>query len=290
MTGRDYRPTGAELAPGLQDRLERAKALIRGMESALVAFSGGVDSTLLARLCRDVLGDKAAAVTASSETYPSLEFEEAQHLAEDLGLRHMTVETCELEIRGFADNPPDRCYHCKRHLFARLRRMADDLGLKHVADGANADDAGDFRPGLRAARELGVRSPLKEAGLTKEEVRAVSRHLGLPTWNKPSYACLASRFPYGQEITRPALKMVDRAEEFLRALGLGQLRVRHHGDIARIEVGADDIEHLAAPDLRRKITKRLKGLGYAYVTLDLQGYRTGSMNEVLAESVKDAAR
>lgn len=270
----------------LDGKQERLQQIVRDLGSVVIAYSGGVDSTLLAKVCHDVLGRKALAVTARSETYPEHEFHEAKKNAALIGIEHLVIETCELGIEGFANNPPNRCYYCKSELFRKLRTVADERGFKHVADGANVDDTGDFRPGLTAAKELGVRSPLKEAGLTKQDVRELSKALGLPTWDKPSYACMSSRFPYGQTITPEKLSMVAQAEEFLRGLGLRQFRVRHHDTIARIEVLPADLSRLANGGLRTEIIRRFKEIGYAYVTLDLEGYRTGSMNEVLPEAVK----
>ena len=235
----------------------------------------------LPQAVEEKLGDKAAAVTARSETYPESEYHQAVSLAEQIGIRHLSIETEELAISAFRRNPPDRCYYCKRELFEKLRNIADELGLRTLVDGANADDVSDFRPGLRAAAELGVRSPLKEAGFTKEEIRLASRALGLTNWDKPAYACLSSRFPYGEPVTAEGVQRVEAAERFLRSFGLSQLRVRHHGDTARIEVLPDEIARLAAPPVRDRVVARLKELGFTYVTLDLQGFRSGSMNEVL---------
>lgn len=258
---------------------EKLRAIIRGLESTVVAFSGGVDSTLVARLCHDLLGEKALAVTASSETYPAHELESAKRLAREIGIAHLIIETKELEIKGFSDNPPERCYFCKSELFEKLRDIATKEGYASIVDGTNIDDTQDYRPGSKAAQELGVRSPLKEAGFTKDDIRRLSRELGLSTWDKPSYACMSSRFPYGEPITLENIARVSAAEDFLRGLGFGQFRVRHHGDIARIELTPDEFS--TALEKRNEIVSKLKGIGYTYVTLDLQGYRTGSMNEVL---------
>jgi uncharacterized protein len=270
-------------APELKAKADRLRDSLRRCGSLLVAYSGGLDSTLLLKVAHDVLGDGVLAVTALSPTYPSSEHEAAVALAERLGVRLVAIETDELEIAGFADNPPERCYFCKAELFGALLEIARREGIAHVADGTNADDTGDYRPGMQAARELGVVSPLKEAGLTKDDIRALSKQLGLPTWDKPSAACLASRFPYGESITREKLAMVEAAEAYLHELGFRQVRVRHHETIARIEVGADEIERLASAAVREQVVGRLTEIGYHYVTLDCRGYRTGSMNEVLEQ-------
>jgi uncharacterized protein len=252
------------------------------MGSLAVAFSGGADSTLVLKVALDCLPQPSVvAVIAASPTYPARELEEARSLARQLGAPVEEIETKELDDPAYVANPPDRCLYCKRELFEKVQQVARKHGLAAVADGSNADDEFDYRPGMRALDELGVRSPLKEAGIGKEQVREISRHLGLPTWDKPSMACLASRFPYGAHITRSQLKQVEAAEDFLRALGFKQVRVRHHGDIARIEVNADEIERLATKAVRAQVAERLRGLGYTYVTVDLEGFRSGSMNEPL---------
>ena len=268
------------------EKLIALKQMLEEMGSVVVAFSGGVDSTFLLKIASDVLGDRVLAVTAKSETYPSFELAEAKQFAESIGARHHVMETRELDIEGFSSNPPNRCYYCKHELFSTLKRIAGEHGISHVVDGANADDVNDFRPGSRAAAELGVRSPLKEAGLTKDDIRELSREMGLPTWDKPSYACLSSRFPYGETITPEALDQVGAAEEALREMGFRGFRVRHHGTIARIELPPDQFARAVDPETRERVVACLKKIGYHYVALDLEGYRTGSMNEVLSEAQK----
>lgn len=268
-------------------QLEDVKTLVRGLESVVVAYSGGVDSALLAKICRDVLGEKAIAVTAVSETYPEFELEQAKKVAKEIGIKHKIIETNELSIDGFAKNPVNRCYFCKTELFNKLKDIAKEIKFKNIADGSNLDDAGDFRPGLKAAKESGSRSPLKEAGLTKDDVRLVSRLLGLSTWDKPAFACMSSRIPYGQDITVDKLEMVIKAEGFLRGRGFNNLRVRHHNTIARIEVPVDEIQKFTEKGLCSRVVKELKKIGFNYITIDLEGLRSGSMNEVLTIN-KDA--
>jgi uncharacterized protein len=258
------------------------QALLKEMQGVLVAFSGGVDSTLLLRVAADVLGDKVVAVTALSETTPAHERQDAAAYAHSMGVRHLEIVSRELTMASFTANPPDKCYLCKKSRFGEIVRMAAEKKIPWVADGENSDDADDYRPGRRAARELGVRSPLREAGLTKAEIRALSRDLGLPSWNKPAYACLASRIPYGQAITAAKLRQVDAGEDLIRSLGLAwQVRLRHEGDTARIEVEAEAIDRFLERDVRRRVLSGLRALGFKFVALDLEGYACGSLNRVL---------
>ncbi|MHC4662609.1 MAG: ATP-dependent sacrificial sulfur transferase LarE [Planctomycetota bacterium] len=264
-----------------EEKYKRLIEIIRGLGSVAVAYSGGVDSTFLAFAARETLGDDAIAVTAKSETYFEEEGEAAAQNASGIGIEHIVIETSELGIPGFKENPPDRCYHCKKELFEKIFKIARGRGIKHIADGSNADDVDDFRPGMRAAAEMGVRQPLREAGLTKEDIRFLSKERGLPTWSKPAMACLASRFPYGEEITAGKLKRVGEAERFIRGMGFRNVRVRSHGNIARVEIGNEELVRVLEGDTRKSIADKLKVLGFIYIALDMEGFRSGSMNEVL---------
>jgi uncharacterized protein len=268
----------------IEEKYQRLQQILLEMESVLVAFSGGVDSTFLAKVAYDLLKDKAQAVTAWSENYPEFNVQEFQQLVSSLGIRHHTLNYNEFVIPHFKENPPDRCYFCKHHLFDRFKHLAREQGLCYVADGSNLDDTYDFRPGIRALAELNIRSPLREAKLTKQEIRTLSKQLKLPTWNKPSMPCLATRVPYDKEITPEVLKMIHNAETFLSQFNFAQIRVRHHDNIARIEVTRDDMQRILAEHLDEQIISRFKEIGYTYVTLDLQGFRSGSLNEELKVS------
>jgi uncharacterized protein len=279
MLDGDKTKQGMTIEGEVLEKWEILRGILLSLSKVLVAYSGGVDSTLLLRVAHDTLGEKALAVTVKGQVHPQREVEEALQVARGMGVEPLVVELSVLGHPVFATNPPDRCYHCKRLIFTRLKEIAREQGLAWVVEGSNRDDLGDYRPGRRALEELGVRSPLLEAGLTKAEIRSLSRYLGLPTWDRPSLACLASRIPYDTALTATVLEQVDRAEVFLGELGFGQRRVRHHGDIARLEIEAEDWPILL--ENRQRIVACLRELGYTYVTVDLSGYRTGSMNEVL---------
>ena len=270
------------------EKWDRLRSLLREMKLAVLAYSGGVDSSVLLCAATEVLGPNLIAVTAISETYPPAELEPAKRFAASLGVRHRILATEEITRDEFSRNAPDRCYHCKQELFGKLRQIADTEGIAYILDGTNIDDLSDHRPGRKAAGEFSVRSPLAEAGLTKQEVRALARRMDLPMWDKPSLACLSSRIPYGTPITLELLKNIQSAEDAIHALGIRQVRVRHHGDTARIEVEQDDLARLAAGDVRQQIVDVFKELGYVYICLDLEGYRTGSLNAVLEK--KEAGR
>ena len=270
-----------QLSDTLRVKLEKLENIIRGYGSLAVGFSGGVDSTFLITVAHSILGDKALAVTNADAGVPARELEEARQFCEARGIRQVISETDPLKISEYRFNSPDRCYYCKRSIFEKILEIAKEHGVEFAAEGSNVDDQGDYRPGLRAVAELGVKSPLREAGLTKSDIREISKALGLPTFSKPSYACLASRFAYGEEITKEKLGMIDRAEQFLIDLGFREERVRLHGDVARIEVPEDAIERIASEEIRKKVCEKFKQIGFRYVSLDLMGYRVGSMNEAI---------
>jgi uncharacterized protein len=265
-------------------KLASARAIVRNLSSVLVAYSGGVDSSLLLKLALDELGERAIAVLASSPAYPESEQEEARILARRLGARLVEVATNEVELEAYARNHPDRCFHCKEELFETLEPVRSDLGLDVIAYGATADDADDHRPGHGSAVRRGIRFPLLEAGMGKAEIRAAARKLGLPNWNKPSFACLSSRIPHGTQVTVEALRQIESAEAAVKALGFKQVRVRHHGDVARIEVEPNEIARLVSE--RRQVVEALRSAGYKFVALDLEGYATGSLNRTWKPTTK----
>ena len=263
----------------LHEKLRKLKEYLSELGSVAVAFSSGVDSTFLLRTAHEVLGDDVIALTARSCSFPGRELKEAEEFCKSEGIRHIIIESEELAIDGFKQNPKNRCYLCKKELFSKMIQTAEEEGIKFVAEGSNLDDNGDYRPGLKAIAELGIKSPLREAGLTKDDIRALSKEMGLKTWDKPSFACLASRFVYGETITEEKLAMVDKAEQLLLDLGFRQVRVRIHGDIARIEILPAEFSKLMEDAVRDKVNSTLKNLGFSYVAMDLEGYRSGSMNE-----------
>lgn len=265
----------------LYNKLERLKQYLASLQSVAVAFSSGVDSTFLLKVAHDVLGDKVIAVTAESCSFPKRELEEAKAFCKKEGIRHFICESEELEIEGFSKNPVNRCYLCKRELFEKIREITSENHIENIVEGSNLDDNGDYRPGLQAVAELGIKSPLRYVELTKEDIRQLSKALGLTTWNKQSFACLSSRFVYGEDITREKLSMVDRAEQLLLDLGFHQIRVRIHDKMARIEILPEEFEKLLRPEVREQVLSEFQSYGFTYVTMDLKGYRTGSMNETI---------
>lgn len=272
----------------LLQKYEELKKYLSSLGSAAVAFSSGVDSTFLLYAAKEALGDQVLAVTASSCSFPARELNEAKSFCAEYGIRHEVVKSEELEIEGFSHNPKNRCYLCKRELFQKIIEIAGREGIQAVAEGSNLDDDGDYRPGLMAVAELGIKSPLRHIGFSKEQIRILSGYLGLKTWNKQSFACLSSRFPYGEEITEKKLGMVDRAEQLLLDLGFHQLRVRIHNTIARIELDPVEFDRFIREEIRLQVYREFKKIGFTYVTLDVAGYRTGSMNETLTEDEKHA--
>lgn len=265
----------------LLDKYEKLKDYISSFGSVAIAFSSGVDSTFLLYAAKEALGEKVIAVTASSCSFPERELNEAKEYCEKMGIRHFVIKSEELEIEGFSHNPKNRCYLCKHELFEKIGKVAKEQGINEIAEGSNLDDNGDYRPGLQAVAELGIKSPLRYIGFTKQEIRDMSEYLKLPTWNKQSFACLSSRFPYGDLINEKKLKMVDKAEQLLLDMGFHQLRVRIHGDLARIELIPEEFPKFMEEATRNTVYDKFKEYGFTYVALDIKGYRTGSMNETL---------
>lgn len=270
-----------EAVQSIQDKLVQLKTYLKSLGRVAVAFSGGVDSTFLLKAAQDVLGDQVIAITAKPRSFPDREMNEAKAFCRDQGIRHFVCKFNELEIEGFCENQPNRCYLCKKELFGKIAQIAEKQKIPYIVEGSNLDDDGDYRPGLAAVSELGVKSPLRQAGLYKKEIRELSKEMGLPTWKKPSFACLSSRVPYGEKIMEEKLEMIDRAEQLLLDRGFQQVRVRIHGRLARIEVLPEELEKLIEKNTRQEIITNFKSYGFAYVSIDLEGYRTGSMNETL---------
>lgn len=265
----------------VSEKLKQLEAYLKSLGSVAVAFSGGVDSTFLLKVAKDVLGDSVIAITANFHSFPGREFEETKLFCEKTGIRQFICDFDELSIDGFCQNPPNRCYLCKRELYNRIIEIAEKQSIPYIVEGSNMDDTGDYRPGMAAVIESGIKSPLQEAGLYKAEIRDLSKEMGLPTWEKPSFACLSSRFAYGETITAEKLAMVERAEQLLFDKGFSQARVRIHDRMARIEVLPDELENLVKKNIREEIAAKLKSYGFTYVSMDLEGYRTGRMNEML---------
>lgn len=267
-----------------QQKKERLVKNLRRLDSLLIAFSGGVDSTFLLAVAHDVLKDRVTAVTASSATYPLKEQKESIEFVKKYGIKHIIIHSDEVSLPEFSSNTPDRCYYCKKLLSIELKKIAEKLNIKHIALAVNADDLSDYRPGIRAAGEMGLINPLVDAQLSKEDIRILSKEMGLPTWNKPAMACLASRVPYGDKVTAEKLKMIEAAEDFLIENGFLQCRVRHHGSVARIEVNSSYITKIAEEKLRKKIIEKFKQIGFLHIALDLEGYTTGSLNRTLLQA------